>query len=253
MATSPTGAESPPRKRTMHLKRILAATAALSSLALLTACEDTDRTSAVTGPTPSTAPTASTGAPRDPAGGGASEKPGQPSTGSLGLPRAGSLDELKKMVHPHTVDCTNYSTDPADLAIESIDYQPVVTGEHRSWGVEDRAVCGNPGGAQRASDLNWLDIVDDMTTLQERAKAAQQEDLKDDGRLKATASRLLVGENIAVETNDPSVRYGLYQLQFLYLNCEPGFTAPAGYRLEQSSVAGCVLTNHEPGIEVGGH
>ncbi|MFD7319500.1 hypothetical protein ACFV9D_00160 [Streptomyces sp. NPDC059875] len=192
--------------------------------------------------------------PQDPAAGGSasgkpSEKPGQPAEGSLGLPRAGSLAELKELVHPHTVDCTNYSTAPDALAIESIDYQPVVTGDHRAWGVEDRAICGDPGGAQRAHNLNWLDMVDDMTTLQERAKAAQQEDLKDDNRVRATASKLLVGQNIAVETNNPDIRHGLYQLQFLYLNCEPGFSAPAGYRLEKSNVAGCVLTNYEPGTD----
>ncbi|MFJ3104888.1 hypothetical protein [Streptomyces sp. NPDC086835] len=191
--------------------------------------------------------------PQDPATEGEPNKSGRPPAGSLGLPRAGSLAELKQLVHPHTVDCTSYSTDPATLAVESIDYQPVITGDHRHWGVEDRAICGEPGGAQRAHNLNWLDMVSDMELLQTRAKAAQQEDLKDDNRLKATASRLLVGENIAVETNDPSVRSGLYQLQFLYLNCEPGFSAPAGYRVEKASVEGCVLTNYEPGVEVGGH
>ncbi|MFD0369634.1 hypothetical protein [Streptomyces sp. NPDC127114] len=186
--------------------------------------------------------------PQDPAAGGsASEKPGQPADGSLGLPKAGSLAELKAMLHPNYVDCTQYSTDPASLAVESIDYQPVVTGDHHAWGVEERAICGNPGGAQRAHDLNWLNVVSDMTVLQLRAKAAQQEDLKDDGRVRATASKLLVGQNIAVETNDQSVRHGLYQLQFLYLNCEPGFSAPAGYRVEKAAVAGCVLTNYEPG------
>lgn len=191
--------------------------------------------------------------PQDPSVDGESEKPGQPSTGSLGLPRAGSLAELKQLVHPHTVDCTSYATDPVSLAVESIDYQPVITGDHRLWGVGDRAICGEPGGAQRAHNLNWLDMVNDMELLQTRAKAAQQEDLKDDNRLKATVSRLLVGENIAVESNDTSVRGGLYQLQFLYLNCEPGFSAPAGYRVEKASVEGCVLTNYEPGVEVGGN
>ncbi|GHE60682.1 hypothetical protein [Streptomyces capitiformicae] len=191
--------------------------------------------------------------PQDPNAEGESEKPGQPPAGSLGLPRAGSLAELKQLVHPHTVDCTSYSTDPVSLAVESIDYQPVITGDHRLWGIGDRAICGEPGGAQRARNLNWLDMVNDMELLQTRAKAAQQEDLKDDNRLKATVSRLLVGENIAVESNDPSVRSGLYQLQFLYLNCEPGFSAPAGYRVEKASVEGCVLTNYEPGVEVGGN
>ncbi|MFD6186431.1 hypothetical protein ACFWGU_35340, partial [Streptomyces goshikiensis] len=106
--------------------------------------------------------------------------------------------------------------------------------------------CGVPAGAQRAHDLTWLDTVGNMKTLQAKAKAAQLADLKDDGKLKATASRLLVGENIAVETNDPAVRSGLYQQQFLYLNCVPGFSAPAGYRLERSQADGCVLTNYEP-------
>ncbi|MFF9197530.1 hypothetical protein ACF09L_20215 [Streptomyces sp. NPDC014779] len=187
-------------------------------------------------------------APRDPAAGGeTSAKPGQPDAGSLGLPQAGSLEELKKMLHPYHVDCANFSTDPADLAVESIDFQPVVRGDHRAWGVEERALCGYPAGEQRAHDLNWLDVVSDMTLLQSRARDAQREDLKDDNRLSATASRLLVGRNIAVETNDPAVRHGLYQLQFLYLNCEPGFSAPAGYRVEKAAAAGCVLTNYEPG------
>ncbi|KUN91512.1 hypothetical protein [Streptomyces resistomycificus] len=191
--------------------------------------------------------------PQDPAAEGGSTEPSQSPAKSLGLPRAGSLAELKRLVHPHTVDCTSYSTDPAALAVESIDYQPVITGAQLLWGVGDRAICGEAGGAQRAHNLNWLDMVSDMELLQTRAKAAQQEDLKDDNRLQATASRLVVGENIAVETNDPIVRGGLYQLQFLYLNCEPGFSAPAGYRVEQASVEGCVLTNYEPGVEVGGN
>lgn len=179
------------------------------------------------------------------AGGGASAKPGQPAQGSLGLPRAGGLAELKALVHPHTVDCANMSTAPDAVAVESIDYQPVVTGDQLAWGIKERAICGDAAGDRRAHNLNWLDVVRDMKLLQLKAKAAQQADLKDDGRLKATAGRLLVGENIAVETNDASVRHGLYQLQFLTLNCEPGFSAPAGYRLEKSQVEGCVLTNYE--------
>lgn len=85
-----------------------------------------------------------------------------------------------------------------------------------------------------------------MKRLQTKAKAAQLADLKDDGELKHTASLLLVGDGIAVESNDPSVRFGLYQSQFLYLNCTPGFSAPTGYRLERAQVEGCVLTNYEP-------
>ncbi|MET9960121.1 hypothetical protein ABZ128_13885 [Streptomyces sp. NPDC006326] len=190
--------------------------------------------------------------PQDPAAsGGAAGKPGQPAHGSLGLAKAGSMAELKKLV-ASSVDCSHFSTDPATVAVESIDYAPVVSGDPLAWGLSGRALCGVPAGAQRAHDLNWLDTVSDMRKLQTRAKAAQLADLKDDGKLRGTASRLLVGENIAVETNDPGVRFGLYQQQFLYLNCVPGFSAPAGYRLEGSQVEGCVLTNYEPDHPVTG-
>ncbi|MGW7440805.1 hypothetical protein [Streptomyces sp. NPDC054849] len=187
--------------------------------------------------------------PQDPAGEG--EKAGQPKTGSLGLPRADSIAELRTLVG-NSLDCEkHFSTDPDAVAIESIDYAPVVEGNALDWGVTGRALCGQPAGAQRARDLSWLDTVGDMKKLQTKAKAAQLADFKDDGKLKQTASRLLVGQNIAVETNSPSSRHGLYQLQFLYLNCMPGFSAPSGYRLEKSQVEGCVLTNYEPDHPLG--
>ncbi|MEU3777961.1 hypothetical protein AB0F11_33150 [Streptomyces sp. NPDC032472] len=174
-------------------------------------------------------------------------KPGQPATGSLGLARAGSIAELRTLVNNSPLACKeHFSTDPEAVAIESIDYQPVVKGNALDWGVTGRALCGQPAGERRAHDLSWLDTVGDMKKLQTKAKAAQQADLKDDGRLRATASKLLVGENVAVETNNASARFVLYQLQFLYLNCVPGFSAPAGYRLEKAQVEGCVLTNYEP-------
>ncbi|MEU8433452.1 hypothetical protein AB0F18_11120 [Streptomyces sp. NPDC029216] len=172
------------------------------------------------------------------------EVPGQPATGSLGLASAGSMAELKKLVHPLYIDCTEMTV--TDEHVQSIDYKPVVDREGpAAWGVKERAVCGKLGGAQRAHDLNWLDTVSDMKTLQSKAKAAQLADLKDDGRILATQNKLLVGTNIAVEVNRKANLNGLYQLQFLYLNCEPGFTAPAGYRLERAQVDGCVLTNFE--------
>ncbi|MEU8837584.1 hypothetical protein AB0D97_00420 [Streptomyces roseus] len=184
--------------------------------------------------------------PQGPAAGGA-EKPGQPKTGSLGLARAGGIAELRKLVGSSLRECEeHFSTDPGVVAVESIDYQPVVKGNAPDWGITGRALCGRPAGAQRAAGLSWLDTVGDMRKLQAKAKVGQLADLKEDGKPRATASLLLVGENIAVETNDPDARFGLYQQQFLYLNCAPGFSAPAGYRLEKSQVDGCVLTNYEP-------
>ncbi|MBW5486237.1 hypothetical protein [Streptomyces bambusae] len=170
---------------------------------------------------------------------------GQPKEGSLGLARASNLAELLKIIHPHTVDCTNMSTDAEAIDTRSIDYNPAVNDSNwRGWGIKERAVCGEFAGDRRAHNLNWISTVSDMKTLQTRAKAAQQEDLKD-GRLQATTSKLLVGQNVAVESTSWSVRFGLYQAQFLYLNCEPGFRAPTGYRVEKAQVDGCVLTNYE--------
>ncbi|MFI6147943.1 hypothetical protein [Streptomyces sp. NPDC051109] len=184
--------------------------------------------------------------PQDP-GAGATEKPGQPKTGSLGLARAGGIAELRKLVGSSLRECEeHFSTDPEAVAVESIDYQPVVKGKALDWGITGRALCGRPAGAQRAVNLSWLDTVGDMGKLQTKAKAAQLAELKEAGKLRATTSLLLVGENIAVETNDPDARFGLYQQQFLYLNCAPGFSAPSGYRLEKAQVEGCVLTNYEP-------
>ncbi|MEV0415587.1 hypothetical protein AB0I68_33660 [Streptomyces sp. NPDC050448] len=184
--------------------------------------------------------------PQNPSDGGG-EKLGQPKSGSLGLARAGSIPELRNLVNNSPLACKDhFSTDPEAVEIESIDYQPVVKGNATDWGVSGRALCGQPAGERRAHDLSWLDTVGDMKKLQTKAKAAQQADLKDDGTLRATASMLLVGENVAVETNKPAARFVLYQLQFLYLNCVPGFSAPSGYRLEKAQVEGCVLTNYEP-------
>ncbi|MEU4211770.1 hypothetical protein AB0F13_17485 [Streptomyces sp. NPDC026206] len=178
---------------------------------------------------------------------GPSGQPGgrhTPDATGLGLPSAGSLTELKELVRS-SVDCTKFTTDPADVSVSSIDYLPAVEGDPRAWGVRERGMCGYPAGAQRAHDLAWLDTVDDMATFQAEAKAAQLKDLQDDGRVKATASKVLVGQNIAVETNSKHDRHGLYQQQFLHLNCESGFSAPQGYRLEKALVPGCVLTNYE--------
>ncbi|GAA3083122.1 hypothetical protein GCM10020000_81490 [Streptomyces olivoverticillatus] len=164
---------------------------------------------------------------------------------SLGLPSAGSLAELRKLV-ASSVNCTHFATDPETVSIQSIDYQPVIDGDKAGWGVGERGLCGETAGAQRAHGLAWLDKVDDMLALQTRAKAAQLGDLKANGdRVMATKSMLLVGQNIAVETNDVASRHGLYQQQFLALNCRPGFTAPQGYRYEKAMVDGCVLTNYE--------
>ncbi|MCX5194755.1 hypothetical protein OOK31_12745 [Streptomyces sp. NBC_00249] len=159
-----------------------------------------------------------------------------------GLPSAGSIEELRKLVSPQPVDCTDMLV--TDEHVESIDYLPVVGRDGRSaWGVKQRAICGQLGGERRAHNLNWLDTVSDMKTLQARSKAAQ---LAEVGKQrKATQSKLLVGTNIAVETNSKSIRQGLYKLRFLRLDCEPGFTAPAGARVEKAQVEGCVLTDFE--------
>ncbi|MEU1676950.1 hypothetical protein ABZ752_33705 [Streptomyces roseifaciens] len=185
--------------------------------------------------------------------GGGSPEPGASQGGQQkppanpALPSAASLSELRKLI-ASSVDCKRFSTDPETVAIRSIDYEPFIDGDAAAWGVGERGLCGQPGGAQRAHGLVWLDKVDDMAALQSRAKAVQLKEIQENGgRPKATKSMLLLGGNVAIETNDPSSRFGLYQQQFFRLECRPGFTTPQGYRSEKAVVDGCVLTNYEPG------
>ncbi|MFJ3882709.1 hypothetical protein ACIPW5_35335 [Streptomyces sp. NPDC090077] len=158
------------------------------------------------------------------------------------LASAGSIEELRKLVSPKAVDCTEMAV--TDEHIQSIDYLPVVGRDGSSaWGVRQRAVCGKLGGATRAHNLNWLDLVSDMKTLQTRSKAAQLAEVGQQRNL--TQSKLMVGTNVAVESNNPAVRKELYKLGFLRLDCEPAFSAPARSQVRKAQVDGCVLTDFE--------
>ncbi|GGX98013.1 hypothetical protein [Streptomyces hiroshimensis] len=171
-------------------------------------------------------------------------QPAQPA--NPGLPSAGSVSELRKLI-ASSVDCKRFSTDPETVAVRSIDYQPFIEGDPAGWGVGERGLCGQPGGAQRAHGLIWLDKVDDMAALQTRARAVQLKEIQENGgRPKATKSVLLLGGNVAIETNNAAARFGLYQQQFFRLECRPGFTTPEGYRSEKAVADGCTLTNFEP-------
>ncbi|MEU9717080.1 hypothetical protein [Streptomyces sp. NPDC047976] len=165
---------------------------------------------------------------------------GSPVKGAA-LPSANSIEELRKLVSPKTVDCTEMLVTNEHIA--SIDYLPVVGRDVRGAGVKERAVCGQLGGAGRAHNLNWLDLVADMKALQTVSKESQLAEVGQQRRL--TQSKLLVGTNIAVESNNKTIRQGLYKLGFLRLDCEPAFSAPAGSRIQKAQVDGCVLTDFE--------
>ncbi|MGE7387555.1 hypothetical protein ACQKM2_18935 [Streptomyces sp. NPDC004126] len=157
------------------------------------------------------------------------------------LPSAGSIEELRRLVSPKTVDCTEMLVTNEHIA--SIDYQPVVGRDVQGAGVKQRAVCGKLGGTTRAHNLNWLDLVADMKALQTLSKESQLAEVGQQRSL--TKSKLLVGTNIAVESNNKTIRQGLYKLGFLRLDCEPAFSAPAGSRIEKAQVDDCVLTDFE--------
>ncbi|WP_405979005.1 hypothetical protein [Streptomyces sp. NBC_00158] len=157
------------------------------------------------------------------------------------LPRAGSIEELRKLVSPKAVDCTEMLVTNEHVA--SIDYLPVVGRDVQGAGVKQRAVCGQLGGATRAHNLNWLDLVADMKALQTVSKDSQLAEVGHQRKL--TQSKLMVGTNIAVESNNPAVRKELYKLGFLRVDCEPAFSAPAGSRIQKAQVDGCVLTDFE--------
>ncbi|MFD8993216.1 hypothetical protein [Streptomyces abikoensis] len=221
----------------MRIQRFLAATAAVTALATLTACEGDDPAAARPAAASSASPSAGSAAP--------SATPTRVPEANTELPSAGSLAELKKFVH-YSVDCAHFSTDPETVAVQSIDHLPAVDGDAKAWGIRERGLCGEPAGARgRAHGLAWLSTVDDMRAFEAHEKAAQLKELRQYGHLRATRSTTLLGRDIIVETTDAASRHGLYQQRFLHLNCVPGFTAPQGYRFEKSMTEGCVLTNYE--------
>ncbi|MFD0359669.1 hypothetical protein ACFVHW_38935 [Streptomyces sp. NPDC127110] len=165
---------------------------------------------------------------------------GSPVKGSA-LPSANSIEELRKLVSPKAVDCTEMLVTNEHIA--SIDYLPVVGRDVQGAGIKQRAVCGQLGGATRATNLNWLDLVADMKALQTVSKDSQLAEVGKQRKL--TQSKLMVGTNIAVESNNPAVRKELYKLGFLRVDCEPAFSAPAGSKIQKAQVDGCVLTDFE--------
>ncbi|GHF55645.1 hypothetical protein GCM10010218_41490 [Streptomyces mashuensis] len=223
----------------MRIPRLLAAAAVLPALITLTGCQDGDASAKKATAPASPSPTGAAASAPAPAAAPVQEANTQ-------LPSAGSLAELKKLVH-FSVDCSHFSTDPETVAVQSIDYLPAVDGDPKAWGVRERGLCGRTAGARRAQGLAWLSTVDDMRAFEAHEKAAQLKELKEYGRVRATRSMALIGRNVVVESNDPASRHGLYQQQFLYLNCVPGFLPPKGYRFEKSLTDGCVLTNYEAG------
>ncbi|GAA3080681.1 hypothetical protein GCM10020000_78190 [Streptomyces olivoverticillatus] len=124
----------------MRTQRLLATAAVFTALTALTACEGGDRTTEKPG--------AATASPK------ASATPVRVPETATGLPSAGSLKELGRLVHDHhSVDCTHFSTDPQTVAVQSIDYLPAVDGDPKTWSIRERGLCGETAGGPARPQL----------------------------------------------------------------------------------------------------
>ncbi|MEU8518617.1 hypothetical protein [Streptomyces sp. NBC_01216] len=140
-----------------------------------------------------------------------------------GLPKAGDMAALERLVGQHTM-CSDLRTG-VDGALSRESADP-------AWGIEARAVCGND-----SRDTLTLLSVSDMEKFQKANKKAAAE---------GAGGRFLLGQDFALAADDTAVAEELKRSGVLLFTCEKDFVVPDGYRREKLLVDGCALTDYLP-------
>ncbi|MCX5152133.1 hypothetical protein OHB36_36285 [Streptomyces sp. NBC_00320] len=205
----------------MRIQRLVSvATAALLSLATLTACGSGSGASSIDG---------SLGNPAPAKNGGTDGLRAPDQNGKAGLPKAGSMANAAQIVNTYA-DCNDLSTDPHDD-----DFFPGDETYDQKWGVTERGACGR--GTR-------IFMFKDLKTFQARYKAELDEDRKESPN-KGHRGKFLLGQDFAVLPDQkPVIRNAIKPGGLLILNCHPDFNPPSGYRKDPALVKGCVLTNY---------
>lgn len=140
-----------------------------------------------------------------------------------GLPAAGDLAAIEKLVSAHTMCSDLRRSSDGPLSEQAAD---------PAWAVKERAVCGND-----SKDTVTLLSVSDMEKFQRANKAAA-----------ATGKgvQVLLGQNFALAAADEPTARALLKSDVLLFTCDKGFKVPDGYRNEKLLVDGCALTDYLP-------
>ncbi|XIE78231.1 hypothetical protein AB6O49_08730 [Streptomyces sp. SBR177] len=141
-----------------------------------------------------------------------------------GLPAAGDLAAVEKLVSAHTMCSDLRRSSEGPLAEQAAD---------PAWAVRERAVCGDD-----SKDTVTLLSIADMKKFQQANKTAAAQ-----GR----GVRVLLGQDFALSPADEATARALLKADVLLFTCEKDFTVPDGYRKEKLLVEGCALTDYLPG------
>ncbi|WP_370412086.1 hypothetical protein [Streptomyces fradiae] len=140
-----------------------------------------------------------------------------------GLPAAGDLAAIEKLVAAHTMCSDLRRTADGPLSEQAAD---------PAWAVRERAVCGND-----SKDTVTLLSVSDMEKFQEANKAAAAS---------GKGVQVLLGQNFALAAADEATARALLKSDVLLFTCDKDFKVPDGYRNEKLLVDGCALTDYLP-------
>ncbi|MET8504690.1 hypothetical protein ABZV60_08565 [Streptomyces sp. NPDC004787] len=141
-----------------------------------------------------------------------------------GLPAAGDLAAVEKLVSAHTMCSDLRRSSEGPLAEQAAD---------PAWAVRERAVCGDD-----SKDTVTLLSIADMEKFQQANKTAAAH-----GR----GVRVLLGRDFALAPADEATARALLKADVLLFTCEKDFRVPDGYRKEKLLVEGCALTDYLPG------
>ncbi|WP_432143691.1 hypothetical protein [Streptomyces sp. bgisy084] len=102
-------------------------------------------------------------------------------------------------------------------------------------GINGGGECEDPAGG--GGDVDFL-TVEDMEAFQTAVKG--DEDEQDD---------LMIGDDFAVDPSSDNQRRQFLDAGLLFLNCTPGFKAPAGNSADDGEIDGCFTTDYSEDLD----
>ncbi|MFJ9020950.1 hypothetical protein ACIRPU_13335 [Streptomyces sp. NPDC102259] len=178
----------------------------------------------------------------------ASASAAAPEGGSL--PSAKSLEEAQDFIAGAGLPCTDITTDegaqgtPVEGFLGHTDEDDTAKEQREAaaWSIKEAGFCGDT-----RSDLGgWVVYLPkDMKAFQENYRDTARESAKEEGWAgRLSRGKFLIGADFIVDPTNYEASDSLLQTGLMIENCDPDFKAPDGYRTQDASADGCVLTNY---------
>jgi hypothetical protein len=169
---------------------------------------------------------------------------------SKSLPSAKTLRDVQEFISGAGLPCDNLTDDESAQGTPSEGFlgpsDENDTGAEKAeidaWAIKKSGFCG-----ETRSDLGgWIIYLpSDMKAFQENYRkkvlgAKAEEGWKDT----LARGEFLVGADFIVDPTNYQASKTLLEAGLLLENCDPGFKAPDGYRVQDALASNCVLTNY---------